>query len=133
MHGCAGRAYKAGMGTVSGSELDAWLSAGGMVVTSSDRAARAVLRAYNRARRKEGRTAWTAPNVLPWHAFVLTAREERARDSRLVMNSAQEQMLWEDIVGASGQPARCWKDREAGWPRWPRKRMRASAPSHPNT
>lgn len=93
------------MGTELRSEMDAWLSAGGMLVASSDRAARAVLRAYHSARRGEGRTAWTAPNVLPWQAFVRIAWEERMRDARLVLNAAQEQMLWERIAAKSGQPA----------------------------
>jgi probable DNA repair protein len=98
-------AYNAGMGTVSGSELDAWLSAGGLVVASSDRAARAVLAAYHRARRSEGRTAWAAPRVMPWQAFVRETWEGRARDVRLVLSQQQELSLWNGIVQASGKPA----------------------------
>jgi probable DNA repair protein len=98
-------AYNAGMGTVSGSELDAWLSAGGLVVASSDRAARAVLAGYHRARRSEGRTAWAAPRVMPWQAFARETWEGRARDVRLVLSPQQELSLWNGIVQASGKPA----------------------------
>jgi ATP-dependent helicase/nuclease subunit B len=93
------------MGTISGSELDSWLSAGGLVVTSSERASRAMLRAYHRARQREGRTAWPAPEVMPWQAFVHRAWENSSRDARLVLNPPQELMLWKRIVAASGQPA----------------------------
>jgi ATP-dependent helicase/nuclease subunit B len=101
----AGRAYNAGMGTISASELDAWLSAGGLVVTGSERAARAMLRAYHRARQSEGRTAWLAPSVTHWQSFVRSAWEKRARDGRLALSPQQELLLWRRIVGASGLPA----------------------------
>lgn len=93
------------MGTIAASELDSWLSAGGLVVTSSERAARALLRAYHRSRQREGRSAWPAPDVMPWHAFVHRAWENGTRDGRLVLSSPQELLLWRRIVAASGQPA----------------------------
>lgn len=93
------------MGTISSSELDAWLSAGGLVVTASERAARAMLRAYHRARRSEGRTGWNSPRVTHWQAFVRVEWEKRARDGRLVLNPHQELLLWRRIVAASGLPA----------------------------
>ena len=105
MHCGAVGAYNAGMGTISASELDAWLSAGGLVVTASERAARAMLRAYHRARQGEGRTAWNAPSVTHWQAFVRDAWEKSARDGRLVLSPQQELLLWRRIVAASGLPA----------------------------
>jgi hypothetical protein len=42
-------------------EIDAWLRDGGLVVTASDRAARALGAAFHRARRAEGLLAWPAP------------------------------------------------------------------------
>src|SRR5579863_10457876 len=98
-------AYNAAMGTVSASELDACLSAGGLVIASSDRATRAALAAYHRTRLSEGRTAWSAPRIMPWHLFVRQAWEERARDVRLVLSPPQELSLWNRIVAESGQPA----------------------------
>ena len=91
--------YNAGMGAAN-SEIDAWLREGGMVVTASDRAARAVATAYHRARQNEGLTAWPAPNVLDWKSFVRGAWNERASDARLVLNPSQEQALWAEIAGS---------------------------------
>ena len=93
------------MGTIAASELDAWLSADGLVVTSSERAARALLRAYHRARRSEGRSAWDAPSVTHWQVFVCEAWEKSARDGRLVLSPQQELLIWRRIVEASGPPA----------------------------
>jgi ATP-dependent helicase/nuclease subunit B len=79
-------------------EMDAWLRGGGLVVTASDRAARAVITAYNRARLAEGLSAWAAPNVQDWKSFVRSAWLERACDGRLLLNFAQEQALWARIA-----------------------------------
>jgi probable DNA repair protein len=86
-------------------ETDAWLRGGGLVVTASDRAARALASAFHRARRVEGLTAWPAPGILDWKSFVRAAWEERTRDGRLLLNPTQEQSLWAEIVGADGRLA----------------------------
>jgi len=91
-------AYNAGMGVLA-AEIDAWLREGGLVVTASDRAARALAAAFHRARQAEGRAAWPAPNILDWKSFVRTAWEHRASDARLVLNPAQEEALWVEIAG----------------------------------
>src|ERR1019366_9353321 len=83
------------------SEMDAWLRDGGIVVTASDRAARAIAANFHRARQAEGLTAWPAPKILPWNAFVRSAWEERTLDGRLLLNPTQERALWTDIVGAN--------------------------------
>ncbi|MGA2085135.1 MAG: hypothetical protein ABSG60_06420, partial [Terracidiphilus sp.] len=88
--------------------IDAWLRGGGLVVTASDRAARALASAFHRARRAEGLTAWPAPNILDWKNFVRAAWEERALDrgdARLLLNPAQEQSLWSAIAGTGRQMA----------------------------
>lgn len=79
--------------------MDAWLRAGGLVVTANDRAARAVTSAYNRARLAEGFTAWATPNVQDWKSFVRSAWLTRTQDSRLLLSFAQEQALWARIAG----------------------------------
>jgi probable DNA repair protein len=82
--------------------IDAWLRGGGLVVTASDRAARALASAFHRARRTEGLTAWPAPNILDWKSFVRSAWEERTLDKgdgRLLLNPVQEQSLWAAIAG----------------------------------
>ncbi len=86
------------MGTQSGAELDAWLRDGGLVVASSDRAARAIQAEFHRRRRAEGLSAWPAPNIVDWKTFARTAWDERNLDGRLVLNPAQEQALWSEII-----------------------------------
>jgi probable DNA repair protein len=81
-------------------EIDAWLRAGGLVVTASERAARFLTAALHRARRAEGLAAWPSPNIQDWHAFVRRVWEERSLDARVVLNSLQEQSLWSAIVAA---------------------------------
>ncbi len=97
-------AYNAGMGPSAAMETDAWLRDGGLVVTASDRAARALAASFHRARRAEGLTAWPAPNIQDWNTFVRTAWEERTRDRpdpRLLLNATQEQALWAEIAGGA--------------------------------
>jgi probable DNA repair protein len=81
--------------------MDTWLRDGGMVVTASDRAARAIAAAFHRARQAEGLTAWPTPAILNWNSFVRAAWEERTLDGRLLLNPTQEQALWTDIIGQS--------------------------------
>ena len=82
-----------------------WLRQGGLVVTASERAARAIGSAYHRARLSEGLTAWTAPNILDWNSFVRSAWVARTADGRLLLNSNQERSLWASIAAADGRLA----------------------------
>jgi probable DNA repair protein len=85
-----------------GGEIDRWLLSGGRVVTASERAARALVSAFHRARQAEGLTAWPVPNIQDWKSFARTAWEERATDqgdARLLLNPAQEEALWVEIAG----------------------------------
>ena len=86
------------MGIQPGAELDAWLREGGLVVASSDRAARAIQAHFHRQRRAEGFSAWAAPDVVDWKTFARNAWEARNLDGRLVLNSAQELALWSEII-----------------------------------
>jgi len=86
----------------SSSQIDQWLLGGGLVVTASERAARALVSAFHRARQAEGLSAWPVPNVQDWKSFARAAWEERAAeqgDSRLLLNPAQEEALWVEIAG----------------------------------
>ena len=85
--------------------IDAWLSGGGLVVTASERAARSLTAAFNRARRAEGLTAWPSPNVQDWQTFIRNVCNERNLDARIVLNSLQEQSLWAGIVSAAAPEA----------------------------
>src|ERR1700738_2271523 len=93
------------MGAHQTQEIDAWLRDGGVVVTASDRAARAIASAYHRARLNEGMKAWTSPEILSWHRFARSEWERRVTDSRVVLNSIQEQALWTEIVASGGHAA----------------------------
>jgi probable DNA repair protein len=88
------------MGALAADEINAWLREGGVVVTASDRAARALAASFHQARRAEGLTAWPAPNILDWKSFVRRTWEQRTADARLLLNPAQEQALWVEIAGA---------------------------------
>jgi len=76
-----------------------------MVVTASDRAARALATAFHRARMAEGFAAWPAPNIQDWKSFARTAwlerttrQDQRNADARLLLNPAQEEALWVGIA-----------------------------------
>ena len=68
------------------------------MVASSDRAARAIQAEFHRRRRAEGLAAWPSPNVADWKSFVANAWQERMPDSRLLLNPAQEQHIWSEII-----------------------------------
>jgi probable DNA repair protein len=96
------------MGPIAESEMDAWLRGGGLVVTASDRAARALAAAFHRARQAEGLSAWPAPRILDWRSFVRAEWEQRSKsgaDGRLLLNPTQEQALWTDIAARDGHLA----------------------------
>ena len=82
--------------------VDQWVADGGIVVTASDRAARAAQMAFHRRRRAEGASAWPAPSIQSWTDFVSSAWEQFARDERLILNPAQELELWSGIIGREG-------------------------------
>lgn len=93
------------MGPFAGAESDAWLREGGLVVTASDRAARALAAAFHRARQAEGMAAWPTPKILDWKSFARVAWLERTADARLLLNPAQEEALWVGIAGKDKSPA----------------------------
>jgi len=93
------------MGTFAGSEIDAWLRQGGQVVTASERTARALTAAFNRARKNDGLSAWIAPSIQDWNSFIRSAWMNLAGDERLILNVAQEQSVWAEIAAAEGLAA----------------------------
>ena len=88
------------MGAGPEAQLDAWLRSGGLVVTASERAARALGSAFHRARQSEGLSAWPAPGILDWNSFVRSAWTTRSLDGRLLLNPTQEQSLWAGLAAA---------------------------------
>src|ERR1700723_183872 len=93
------------MGSKFEAEIDAWLRGGGLVITASERAARAVSSTYHRARRGEGLKAWAAPKVQDWNSFVRSAWMDLSLNGRLILNRTQEQSLWADLARADGHDA----------------------------
>jgi ATP-dependent helicase/nuclease subunit B len=86
------------MGAQLRDNIDAWLRDGGIVVASSDRAARALQATFHRKRRSEGLAAWPAPKIVSWNTFARAAWEDRNLDGRLLINSAQELSVWCEII-----------------------------------
>lgn len=78
--------------------LDQWLAKGGWVLAASDRAARALVAAFDGARQQEGLTAWPSPFIFEWKSFVRAEFLARCTDGRLLLNPLQEQALWAEIA-----------------------------------
>src|SRR6185369_17680810 len=96
---------------------------GALVITSNTRAARNLKQAYSEQQLASGRAAWSTPEILPWSAWLHRLWEEHIFRSpgefTALLNSRQEQILWERIVGrdrgaldtaaVAAQCARAWK------------------------
>lgn len=103
--------YNAGMGLPENSalrsqrnlQIDGWLSRGGLVLTSSERARRFLLSNYHRTRRAEGLAAWPSPAIFDWQTFLRTSWETQANsagdEDRLILDSTQERSIWAEIAG----------------------------------
>jgi probable DNA repair protein len=88
------------------SAIDAGLRDGALLVTASDRSARAIASRFHCARQAEGLTAWPAPNIQDWNTFVRTAWQQRAlEDPRQLLNPVQEQAIWAEIVASGNHTA----------------------------
>ena len=80
------------------------LEQGGVVLTANARAARALHRRHAETQTTRGAAAWRTPHILDleswlaeqWHALLLAGAEDR-----LLLNSTQEQAVWERIVTPS--------------------------------
>ena len=80
------------------------LRAGGSVVTSSARAARALRRLYGEAQREQGLTAWRAAEIVDWDSWLehlWIARLRSGGESRLLLSPAQEHETWVRLVKPS--------------------------------
>jgi probable DNA repair protein len=99
-----GKIYDAEAGVRPGLLIDDWLRDGGLVIASTERARRALIAQYHRARRAEGLSAWPAPAILDWQAFLHTTWEDPAftqiEDDRLLLSPSQEKSIWAGIAAA---------------------------------
>jgi ATP-dependent helicase/nuclease subunit B len=94
------RAYNPGMEVPFEAQIDSWIRDGGVIVTASERTARALIAAYHHRRRTEGAVAWPSPKIQSWSNFAATVWGAYAQDERILLNSAQELALWEQIVAS---------------------------------
>jgi probable DNA repair protein len=78
--------------------VDVWLASGGWVVAASDRAARALVAAFDSARQQEGLAAWPSPQILEWKSFVRAEFLAHSKDGRLLLNPLQEEAIWAEIA-----------------------------------
>ena len=82
------------------------LTAGVTVVTPNRRLAQELVREFDADRVAGGLQAWEASDILPFGSFVERLWEsavysELGADTPLLLSPAQEQALWEEIIGAS--------------------------------
>src|SRR3954466_12324496 len=82
-------------------------SAGIAVVTPNRRLAQTLAREFDEAQIASGLTVWETADILPFGAFVQRLYEDAlysdiAAQLPLLLTPAQEQFLWEQIVGHSG-------------------------------
>ena len=76
-----------------------------MVVTASERAARALASQLHRARRAEGLPAWITPQIHDWRSFVHRQWQERCFQGQMVLNPLQERSLWTEILTSAAPQA----------------------------
>ena len=88
-----------------GLEIDRWLAGGGLVVTASERAARAAHLAFHQRRRAEGLTAWPAPKIQSWDGFCQQAFSECVAASPMLLNPTQESAVWSRLAAGEKQLA----------------------------
>ncbi len=79
-----------------------------VVVTPNRRLAMVLRREFNSYQVTQGRIAWSTPDILPITAFIERAYEEmlyseQADKLPILLSTAQEQALWEDIISDSDQ------------------------------
>src|SRR5438874_9269282 len=88
--------------------LLAALAAGSTVVTPNNRLARALVAAYDKDQRANGRRAWPAARAMPWSAWLeqlwsdVVAHDALPSLARLV-RGPQARWLWRDIVARDGE------------------------------
>src|SRR5438105_14177151 len=113
------------------------LAAGSTAVTPNNRLARALVAAYDRQQRANGRRAWRAARAMPWSAWLeqlwsdVVAYDALPSLTRLV-RGPQARWVWREIVArgrgapAEGRgaaalapdawaPMRTWGSRGEGW------------------
>ena len=84
--------------------IAAALQAGGAVIASSPRAARALRRLHGEAQRERGLTAWLAAEIVDWDGWLERLWQQRLRtgdEARLLLSKVQEHEIWVRLVKPS--------------------------------
>lgn len=80
------------------------LEHGGVVVTSSARAARALRRSYAGWQRNRGFASWVSPEILDWDRWLAGIWQARLRsggETRLLLSGEQEHRIWTRLIAPS--------------------------------
>ncbi len=81
--------------------IAAVIDAGGTVVTSTARAARALRRLHGEAQRNQGVEAWQSADILDWDSWLNRLWQKQVRsghESRLLLSNLQELQIWVQVV-----------------------------------
>jgi ATP-dependent helicase/nuclease subunit B len=81
--------------------VETWLASGGLVLTTTDRAARSVAAGFHDLQQAAGREAWSTPAIVSWDSWVREQWLQRNFHGLLLMNALQEQSLWSRVIRES--------------------------------
>jgi ATP-dependent helicase/nuclease subunit B len=75
-----------------------WLANGGVVLTATERAARALTADFSQAQRAAGKRAWPTPEIATWDRWVRDQWASRNTEGLLLLNNVQERLLWIRVI-----------------------------------
>jgi ATP-dependent helicase/nuclease subunit B len=98
------QAYKRSMATVVEEAVSVLqrMEAGGSVVTSNQRAARGLRRAFDRRMEEKGRSVWEPAEVLSWESWTASLWRGLLLDGHvrgMLLNRSQELAVWRAVIG----------------------------------
>ncbi len=79
------------------------LARGWTVITSNQRAARTLRRAFGLQQRAQARTSWEPPAILAWESWLTSLHHQMlltGHSADLLLNASQEHALWLAVIGA---------------------------------
>ncbi|MEM7404812.1 MAG: PD-(D/E)XK nuclease family protein [Pseudomonadota bacterium] len=87
-------------------ELDEALAIGALVVCATPAIAEHLRQCHALARASAGERVWRTPDILTWQAWLRQQFERLLDDGRIsqtLLNSAQEQLLWREVIATSAE------------------------------
>jgi len=79
------------------------LARGWTVITSNQRAARTLRRAFGLQQRAQARTSWEPPAILAWESWLTSLHHQMllaGRTADLLLNGSQEHALWLSVISS---------------------------------